>query len=80
MPAGERQLQGRRLGFSEPAPNALAIREGAIFLPLRRLIWMGTEMVRRPSLAGMIWAPPTNGASRRRFMTSHMAGRILPAR
>ena len=53
MLAGERQLQWRRFPSSRARDVVLPTGRSRTFRPLRRWIWMGTEMVRRPSLANV---------------------------
>lgn len=54
MPPGQRLLQGSRFDVPLTGPAW----QGNNLAPLRRFIWIGTEMVRRPSLAGMTWGSP----------------------
>jgi len=50
------------IGVGSPSQGRIAsvgpLGRVTSFRPLRRLIWMGTEMVSRPSLAGMTCGAP----------------------
>ena len=52
MSAGQRHLPGRRAAVRGPGRRSPAWQRNDL-RPLRRLIWMGIETVRRPSLAEM---------------------------